>query len=146
MVQENRGVRNLKVKRSLHWSPRFGEGRNRKFTSRKIHWPTSGPVYYMCDFFRRDKIQSSGKHRAGSMTLFSCNPSQSGLDIAAETSETLLRDIHARIVPEGAQRHTEKDLWDGLQKGWATWGWAQHHRDKEYIEGFSLQLLYVFLL
>jgi hypothetical protein len=82
----------------------------------------------MCDFFRREGQAPGRKHDTQSVRL----------DIAAETSETLLRDIHARIVPEGGQRRTEKDFWDGLQKGWATWGWAQHHRDKEYIEGFSL--------
>jgi RNA-dependent RNA polymerase len=60
-------------------------------------------------------------------------------------AETLVRDIGARIVPaEGGQR-TERDFRDGLQKAWATWGWAQHHRDEEYIESFSLIVLGVVL-
>jgi len=60
-------------------------------------------------------------------------------------AETLVRDICARIVPaEGGQR-TENDFRDGLRKAWATWGWAQHHRDEEYIESFSLIVLGVVL-
>ena len=60
--------------------------------------------------------------------------------------ETLVRDIRARIVapPEDGQRMDE-DFRDGLRKAWATWGWAQHHRDKEYIESFSLIALAVAL-
>jgi RNA-dependent RNA polymerase len=60
-------------------------------------------------------------------------------------SETLVRDIRARIVPEEEGQRTEKDFRDCLQKAWATWGWAQHHRDKEYIESFSLIVLGVVL-
>jgi RNA-dependent RNA polymerase len=60
--------------------------------------------------------------------------------------ETLVRNIRARIIPpaEDGQR-TFEDFRDGLQKAWATWGWAQHHRDKEYIESFSLIALGVAL-
>jgi RNA-dependent RNA polymerase len=53
-------------------------------------------------------------------------------------AETLVRDIRARIVPAEEGQRTEKDFRDGLQKAWATWGWAQHHRDEGYIESFSL--------
>ena len=60
-------------------------------------------------------------------------------------AETLVRDIRARIVPEEEGQRTEKDFRDCLQKAWATWSWAQHHRDKEYIESFSLIVLGVVL-
>jgi RNA-dependent RNA polymerase len=60
-------------------------------------------------------------------------------------AETLVRDIRSRIAPaEGGQR-TDKDFRDGLQKAWATWGWAQHHRDKEYVDSFSFVALGVIL-
>ena len=60
-------------------------------------------------------------------------------------AETLVRDIRARIVPAEEGQRIERDFRDGLQKAWATWGWAQHHRDKEYIESFSLIVLGVVL-
>jgi len=60
-------------------------------------------------------------------------------------AETLVRDIRARIVPAEEGQLTEKDFRDGLQKAWATWDWAQHHRDEEYIESFSLIVLGVVL-
>ncbi len=62
-------------------------------------------------------------------------------------AETLVRDIRARIVPVPAEegQRSEKNFRDGLQKAWATWGWAQHHQDKEYIESFSLIALGVIL-
>jgi RNA-dependent RNA polymerase len=60
-------------------------------------------------------------------------------------AETLVRNIRARIVPAEEGQRTEKDFRDGLQKAWATWGWAQHHRDEEYIESFSLIVLGVVL-
>ena len=60
-------------------------------------------------------------------------------------AETLVRDIRARIVPAEEGRRTEKDFQDGLQKAWATWGWAQHHRDEKYIESFSLMVLGIVL-
>jgi RNA-dependent RNA polymerase len=60
-------------------------------------------------------------------------------------AETLVRDIRARIVPTEEGQRREKDFSDGLRKAWATWGWAQHNRDKEYIESFSLIILGVIL-
>ncbi|KAH9989051.1 RNA dependent RNA polymerase-domain-containing protein [Russula compacta] len=59
--------------------------------------------------------------------------------------ETLVRDIRARIAPADEGQRTDKDFRGGLQNAWATWGWAQHHRDKEYIESFSLIALGVIL-
>lgn len=53
-------------------------------------------------------------------------------------AETLVRDIRARIAPAEEGQRTDRDFRDGLRKAWATWGWAQHHRDKEYIESYSL--------
>jgi RNA-dependent RNA polymerase len=62
-------------------------------------------------------------------------------------ADTLVRDMRARIVPaeEGQRTEREKDFSDGLQKAWVTWGWAQHHRDKEFIESFSLVVLGIIL-
>jgi RNA-dependent RNA polymerase len=60
-------------------------------------------------------------------------------------AETLVRDIRARIVPAEEGQRTERDFRNGLQKAWTTWGWAQHHRDEEYIESFSLIVLGVVL-
>lgn len=60
-------------------------------------------------------------------------------------AETLVRDICAKIAPADEGQRTDKDFRGGLQNAWATWGWAQHHRDKEYIESFSLIALGVIL-
>jgi len=60
-------------------------------------------------------------------------------------AETLVRDIRARIVPADEGQRTEKDFRDGLRKAWATWGWAQHRREREYIESFSLIVLGIVL-
>jgi len=62
-------------------------------------------------------------------------------------SETLVRDIRAHIdggvstatgngTGNGAQE--QERLRAVLRSAWATWVWAQHHRDGEYIESFSL--------
>jgi RNA-dependent RNA polymerase len=59
-------------------------------------------------------------------------------------AETLVRDIRAQIAPTGDQP-TEEEVLDGLRKAWETWGWAQHHREKEFIESFSLIALGVIL-
>jgi RNA-dependent RNA polymerase len=60
-------------------------------------------------------------------------------------AETLVRDIRARIAPAEEGQRMDKDFRDGLQKAWAMWGWARHHRDKDYIESFSLVALGVIL-
>jgi RNA-dependent RNA polymerase len=59
-------------------------------------------------------------------------------------AETLVRDIRAQIAPTGDQP-TDEDYLDGLRNAWATWGWAQHHRENEFIESFSLITLGVIL-
>lgn len=64
-------------------------------------------------------------------------------------SETLVRDIRAHIVPggdggastptgDGTGAQEEERLKEFLRSSWATWVWAQYHRDREYIESFSL--------
>lgn len=63
-------------------------------------------------------------------------------------SETLVRDIRAHIVPgdgdalpvSGNGTGTEEDerSREVLRSAWAMWVWAQHHRDREYIESFAL--------
>ena len=64
-------------------------------------------------------------------------------------SETLVRDIRAHIVQDGNRGAStptgngigvqeEERLKVVLRSAWATWVWAQHHRDREYIESFSL--------
>ena len=67
-------------------------------------------------------------------------------------SETLVRDIRAHIVPgdggspataTGAQ--SEEQLRERLRSAWVMWVWAQHHRDREYFESFSLIALGVIL-
>ncbi|KAH9018115.1 RdRP-domain-containing protein [Lactarius pseudohatsudake] len=70
-------------------------------------------------------------------------------------SETLVRDIRAHIVlgdgggsPAAAAtgiEESEKRLKERLRSAWATWVWAQHHRDREYIESFALIALGVVL-
>ncbi|KAI0253552.1 RdRP-domain-containing protein [Lactifluus subvellereus] len=59
-------------------------------------------------------------------------------------AEGLVHDIRSRIVPsEGTW--TDEQLGAGLPSAWAGWGWAQHHRDKEFIESFSLIMLGIVL-
>lgn len=72
-------------------------------------------------------------------------------------SETLVRDIRAHIVPgegvgsqaaaaaTGTGAESEERLREGLRSAWTTWMWAQHHREREYIESFSLIALGVVL-
>lgn len=40
---------------------------------------------------------------------------------------------------------SEERLKERLRGTWATWVWAQHHRDREYIESFALIALGVVL-
>jgi len=51
--------------------------------------------------------------------------------------ESLVDDIRGKIV------HNEETLPDEqfrsrLSRAWAVWAWAQHNREKEFIESFSL--------
>jgi RNA-dependent RNA polymerase len=55
-------------------------------------------------------------------------------------AESLVGDVRTQIVQnEGPP--TEDQLRAGLSRAWAAWGWAQHHRDREYIESFALLML-----
>jgi RNA-dependent RNA polymerase len=53
-------------------------------------------------------------------------------------------DIYARVV-HSEETPTKDELRAGLSNAWAGWGWAQHHRDKEFIESFSLIMLWIML-
>lgn len=50
-------------------------------------------------------------------------------------TETLLRDLRGQIVDASV---ADEGLGDGLRDAWAMWGWAQFHREKPFIESFSL--------
>jgi RNA-dependent RNA polymerase len=61
-------------------------------------------------------------------------------------SGALVRDIRAQIVYKANEDEpTDEELRAGLLVAWEMWRWAQHHRDKEFIEGFSLIVLGVVL-
>ena len=52
--------------------------------------------------------------------------------------EDLVNDIRGQIVQiEGALMH-EEQFRCALSRAWDAWAWAQHHRDSEFIESFSL--------
>jgi RNA-dependent RNA polymerase len=51
--------------------------------------------------------------------------------------ESLVGDIRGQIFEmEGTP--TDEQFRSGLSRAWAVWAWAQHHRDKEFIESYSL--------
>jgi len=60
-------------------------------------------------------------------------------------ADMLVRDIRGQIAPAEESKQTDKELKDGLENAWVMWGWAQHHRDKDFIESFSLIALGVIL-
>ena len=61
-------------------------------------------------------------------------------------SGVLVCDIRAQIVRKAKDDEpTEEELRAALQIAWEMWCWAQHHRDEELIEGFSLIVLGVVL-
>ena len=61
-------------------------------------------------------------------------------------SGALVRDIRAQIVRKAKDDEpTEEELRAALQIAWEMWCWAQHHRDEEFIESFSLIVLGVVL-
>jgi RNA-dependent RNA polymerase len=62
-------------------------------------------------------------------------------------AEGLVHDMRARLVQqsEGTPTPTPDQLRAGLSDAWAMWGWAQHHRDKEFFESFSLVMLGIIL-
>jgi RNA-dependent RNA polymerase len=51
--------------------------------------------------------------------------------------EGLVDDIRGQIV-QMEKTPTEEQYRSGLSRAWAVWAWAQHHRDEEFIESFSL--------
>jgi len=54
----------------------------------------------------------------------------------------LLAFIRTQIVKsEGEGELTDEELRAGLSQAWKAWVWAQHHRDREFIESYSLILL-----
>ena len=61
-------------------------------------------------------------------------------------SGALVRDMRAQIVRKADEDEpTEEEQRVGLLTAWDMWCWAQHHRDKDFIEGFSLIALGVVL-
>jgi RNA-dependent RNA polymerase len=55
-------------------------------------------------------------------------------------AEGLVNDIRGQIV-QSEETPTEGQLRPGLLRAWEVWVWAQHHRDREFIESFSLIVL-----
>jgi RNA-dependent RNA polymerase len=55
-------------------------------------------------------------------------------------AEMLVRDLRAQIVPIDAPL-VEEDLRRGLRDAWGVWCWAQHQREKPFIQSFSLVTL-----
>jgi RNA-dependent RNA polymerase len=55
----------------------------------------------------------------------------------------LVDDIYTQIVQceGGYKTATEEQLRKALPHAWSAWCWAQHHRDRKYIESFSLLVL-----
>jgi RNA-dependent RNA polymerase len=51
--------------------------------------------------------------------------------------ESLVDDIRGQIF-QMEETPTEEQFRSGLSRAWAVWTWAQHHRDEEFIESFSL--------
>jgi hypothetical protein len=52
-------------------------------------------------------------------------------------AERLVDDIREQVV-QMEEAPTEEQFCSGLSRGRAVWAWAQHHRDEEFIESFSL--------
>jgi RNA-dependent RNA polymerase len=52
-------------------------------------------------------------------------------------AEGLVNDIRRQII-QSEETATENQLRSGLLRAWEVWAWAQHHRDREFIESFSL--------
>jgi len=51
--------------------------------------------------------------------------------------ESLVDDIRGQII-QMEETQTEEQYRSGLSRAWAVWDWAQHHRDGEFVESFSL--------
>ena len=60
-------------------------------------------------------------------------------------TETLVSNLRAQIVevrslPSTAEE-TAEEVYGGLWDAWAMWSWAQHNREKPFIQSFSLVVL-----
>jgi RNA-dependent RNA polymerase len=51
--------------------------------------------------------------------------------------EGLVDDVRGQIL-QIEETPKEEQIPSCLSRAWAVWAWAQHHRDKEFIESFSL--------
>ena len=56
-------------------------------------------------------------------------------------AEELVGDIRSQIIQYEEKEPSEEQLRAALTRAWATWCWAQHNRDKDYIESFALLVL-----
>jgi RNA-dependent RNA polymerase len=56
-------------------------------------------------------------------------------------AEDLVGDIESQIIQFEGEEPSEEELRAALTRAWATWCWAQHNRDKNYIESFALLVL-----
>jgi RNA-dependent RNA polymerase len=54
--------------------------------------------------------------------------------------EGLVNGIRGEII-QSEKTMTEDQLRSGLLRAWEVWTWAQHHRNREFIESFSLIVL-----
>ena len=54
--------------------------------------------------------------------------------------EGLVNDIRRQII-QCEETPTEDQIHSGLLRAWKVWAWVQHHRDREFIESFSLVAL-----
>ncbi|KAI9452162.1 RdRP-domain-containing protein [Russula earlei] len=61
-------------------------------------------------------------------------------------AEELVSDIRTQVIKIKSEGElSDEQLRAGLLHAWKAWGWAQHHRDKEFIESFSLIMLGIIL-
>ena len=56
-------------------------------------------------------------------------------------AEDLVGDIRSQIIQFEGEEPSEEELHAALSRAWATWCWAQHNRDKNYMESFALLVL-----
>ena len=56
-------------------------------------------------------------------------------------AEDLVGDISSQIIQFKGEEPSEEELHAALTRAWATWCWAQHNRDKNYMESFALLVL-----
>jgi RNA-dependent RNA polymerase len=54
---------------------------------------------------------------------------------------TLVDDLRAQIAAVGSPPLMVEGLYGSLRDAWAVWSWAQHHREKPFIQSFSLVAL-----